>query len=85
MSKESASSFSARTYANVNQQWQDQRTVIVSTNSIAKRDSIIKDLRKSNNVVSCHPMYMINSGLEMALTDEFVVKFKDGIDIKKTK
>ena len=48
ISKESASSFLARTYANATQQWQDQRTVIVSTISKARRDNMIKELRKIN-------------------------------------
>ena len=74
--KESSEAILSRDYAEVHQEWQDDRTVIISANSRPGRDKILKDQQSSLQVVSIQPLYKISTGLEMAITDEFLVKFK---------
>jgi subtilisin family serine protease len=58
------------------QKWHDDKTVVLSSSSKIKRDELAEELKKSPKVVSCQPMYKINTGLEMVLTDEVLVRFK---------
>ena len=67
-------------YGDLAQKWHDSRTVVITAESIANRDRIIKNFQGSKEVVVCHPVYKVNDDLEMITTDEFVVKFKPGID-----
>lgn len=60
----------------IQQKWQDDRTVVLSSTSKDKRDVLAQELKKSVNVVSSQPMYKINTGLEMMVTDEVLVRFK---------
>lgn len=39
------------------------------------------EFQKVPEVVSNQPLYKINSGLEMVLTDEFIIKFKAYITV----
>ncbi len=60
----------------IQQKWQDDQTVVLSSTSKDKRDVLAQELKKSVNVVSVQPMYKINTGLEMMVTDEVLVRFK---------
>ncbi|MFM7429008.1 MAG: S8 family serine peptidase, partial [Flammeovirgaceae bacterium] len=58
------------------QKWHDDKTVVLSSSSKINRDELAEELKKSPKVVSCQPMYKINTGLEMVVTDEVLVRFK---------
>ncbi len=66
-------------FSGAKQDWLDERTVVIESESNSKRDKMMLDLRNSSKVIVMHPIYKIKTGLEMAMTDEFVVRFKKGI------
>lgn len=65
--------------------WQDDRTVIITAVSKSTRDNILKNILNRFQIVSAHPIYKINSGLEMAFTDEFLIKYKESSSSEKRK
>jgi len=76
VNKDNTSSALTRTYATVHQTWKDNRTVVLSTGSKADRNVLMENLQSAPEVSSCQPMYTMNTGLEMIVTDEIVMKFK---------
>jgi len=71
--KETINSSLRRIDTNAKVEWPDGRTVIVTTSSKSSRDRIMDDLKENEDIVSYTPIYKINSGLEMALTDEIPI------------
>jgi subtilisin family serine protease len=63
-------------------EWKDDSTLILTINPSEKE--LFKDkVLKQSDVSSCNYVYKINTGLEMGITDEIVVKFREGISQKE--
>jgi subtilisin family serine protease len=66
-------------------EWKDDSTCIITFDRSEK--DLFKDrILKQDDVKSCNPVYAINTGLEMGVTDEFVVKKNENVteaDIEK--
>lgn len=59
-------------------EWKDDSTYIITIDASEKRyfrDKILKQ----EDVKSCNPVYSINTGFEMGVTDEFVVRFHENV------
>lgn len=62
------------------QQWVDDRTVILTADDSAGQGNLLDNYSQNKNVVSIHPIYTSGQhGLEVGITDEFVVQFSDNI------
>lgn len=79
ISKDNVSNALTRVHATVQQTWKDEYTVVLSTTSKADRNALLENLRNAPEVSSFQPMYAISTGLEMIITDEIVIKFKESI------
>jgi len=62
--------------------WKDDSTCII-TIAASEKVLFMDKIKKQTDVKSCNPVYAINTGLEMGVTDEFLVKFNDNISQKK--
>ncbi len=59
-------------------EWEDDSTCIISIGSDEKEQLRAKILNQTD-VKTCNPVYAINTGLEMGVTDEFLVKFNENV------
>jgi hypothetical protein len=55
-------------------EWNDDSTCIISVDPKEKDNLLIRILNQPD-VKTCNPVYTLDTGFEMAVTDEFVVKF----------
>ena len=74
--KENASSGLRKTYDNSSLLWHDERTLVLTLDSKVNTKEVVDNIKQLSDVASLQPLYKINTGLEMIITDEFVVKFK---------
>lgn len=81
LGKDNVSNYLKQTYPTVQQIWKDEKTVVLTTGSKAERNVIMENLRKTPDLSSCQRMFSIHTGLEMIITDEIVVKFKNNISV----
>jgi hypothetical protein len=58
--------------------WKDDSTYIIMIEKTEK-ESLKDKILNQTDVKSCNPLYAINTGLEMGVTDEFLVKFNKGV------
>ena len=58
--------------------WKDDSTCIISIDP-SEKQSLVSKLVIQNDVISCNPLYTLSTGLERAVTDEFLVKFKENV------
>jgi len=66
-------------------EWKDDSTFIITISADEKSQMKAKII-KQTDVKTCNPVYTINTGLEMGVTDEFLVKFNESVseaDIEK--
>ena len=56
-----------------------QKNVFILTTEISNGRALIEDLKNPVGVKSVYPMYTVEGGLEMGITNEFVVQFKENI------
>src|SRR5689334_17975070 len=62
------------------QEWKDDRTVVVNFLKGAT-DRVISDLQEDDNMVSVQPLYTTSDEkIDVAATDEILVRFKKGTD-----
>ena len=59
-------------------EWKDDSTCIISIGSEEKKQLKAKILNQAD-VKTCNPVYAINTGLELGVTDEFLVKFNENV------
>ena len=59
-------------------EWEDDSTCIISIGSDEKEQLRAKILNQTD-VKTCNPVYAINTGLEMGVTDEFLVRFNENV------
>ncbi|SDC01442.1 S8 family serine peptidase [Williamwhitmania taraxaci] len=59
-------------------EWKDDSTCIITVDA-SERDVFKDEISKQTDVKSCNPVYSINTGLEMGVTDEFLVKFHENV------
>ncbi|HLO61302.1 MAG TPA: hypothetical protein VK179_21300 [Bacteroidales bacterium] len=64
--------------------WKDDSTIIISIPSDTKLEYLLK-IKETNDVQSCNPIYTINTGLKLGVTDEFVAKFKEDVSANSIK
>lgn len=64
------------------QQWNDDRTVTITTSSKLDKVKIVVILVSNPTILSIHSMYQTDSGLEMGVTDEFLVDFKKEVTLE---
>ena len=57
----------------------DARTVIVTIIDEVEKNNLVDKLKNDSNLYSCQPIYTINTGLELGVTDEILVKFLDNV------
>ncbi|WP_445956398.1 S8 family serine peptidase [Yeosuana sp.] len=62
--------------------WEDDSTCVVVTDP-SKMKNIKDKILKQGDVKTLNMMYSVNSGLEMGVTDEFIVKFKENVSQKE--
>lgn len=66
--------------ASSTQKWlSDDRTVVINAPSSTVKNDLLNDFSKSQNVVSVHPIYTIDQGAEVGITDELTVQFLNNI------
>lgn len=64
-----------KTQLNENQfKWQDDSTVVIYVLNTFSKDSLFYEIKRDNEVASVHPVYKVESGLEMYITDEVLIK-----------
>lgn len=56
--------------------WQDDKIVIVDAKTGVAKEKIKERLLAETDVLSIQPVFKTSKGLELGLTDEFVLKFK---------
>ncbi len=67
---------SLRTNAAATQlQWQDDRTVVVTTNQSAATQWVLQQAAIDEDILTSNPVYALGTGLEMGVTDELLVQF----------
>ena len=59
-------------------EWKDDSTCII-TLGIDEKELLKAKILKQEDVKTCNPVYAINTGLEMGVTDEFLVKFNENV------
>lgn len=64
--------------------WKDDSTCII-TFGLSEKDFYKDRIMMQPDVKSCNPVYVINTGLEMGVTDEFVVQFNKDVSQKEIK
>lgn len=79
MDKRNASNSIKKSFANSSEYWHDEKTVILTLEPSINKKEAIENLRNLPEALSCQPLFKISSGLEMVITNEFIVKFKDNI------
>jgi subtilisin family serine protease len=57
----------------------DTKTVIVNMIDETERNNLVAKLKNDSDLYSCQPIYTINTGLELGVTDEILVKFLDNV------
>lgn len=65
-------------------EWLDDSTCIIIT-AISEKVKLKDKIAKQEDVKSCNPVYAINTGFEMGVTDEILVRFKDNAYQKESK
>ncbi len=58
-------------------EWQDDSTIVITAQDRLFRNKLTNEKGWQNDIVSMHPVYKEESGLEMYITDEILVKFYD--------
>lgn len=64
--------------ANKQIEWKDDSTCIINLDAFEK-NSFRNEILSQWDVKSCNPVYAINTGFEMGITDEFIVKFNENV------
>ena len=62
--------------------WKDDSTCII-TISASEKEILKNKILNQSDVKSCNDVYTINTGLEMGVTDEFVVGFNKNVTQKE--
>ena len=63
-------------------QWAEKNTVILKAPSRKRQNTVLSKFqqeRKNKSVISVHPLYKLEKGAEMGLTDEIQVRFRESI------
>lgn len=55
--------------------WHDPLTVEISTKSTKEVKQLFEKLNQNEKIYSLHPLYILEDGLEMGITDEILVRF----------
>ena len=76
-SRQSTANALKTAYPNARQRWHDDRTVVLSFGSSSANKNTLGKLSEDAEIISQQPLFKINSGLGVILTNEFVVKFKE--------
>lgn len=58
-------------------EWRDDSTIVITTSNKSEKIDLADNLKKLADVNTCNTVYRVNSGGELDITDEFVVRFKD--------
>ena len=66
-----------------NVQWKDDSTCVISLSSKSEKLLFKERFKNQVDVKSCNEIYSIDTGLELGITDEFLVKFKPNISKKE--
>lgn len=62
------------------QEWPDDRTVILTSADSSAQAALLDSFFEADDVVSVHPIYTVGQhGLEVGITDEFLVQFLDDV------
>ncbi|MEJ7780725.1 MAG: S8 family serine peptidase [Daejeonella sp.] len=64
---------------NVEMSWQDDQVLIIDAKSESAKERIKERLLVETDILSIHPVFKTSKGLELGLTDEFVLKFKPSV------
>jgi len=64
-------------------EWQDDSTIVITAQDRISKNKLISEKGWQNDIVSMHPVYTEESGLEMYVTDEIIVKFFDNVSQKQ--
>ena len=64
-------------------QWKDDSTYVVTLSNESEKLVFKNKLKSQIDVKSCNEIYSIDTGLELGVTDEFLVKFKANISQKE--
>lgn len=73
-----------KTKLNENQiKWQDDSTVVITTLNTVSRDSLLYEVKRDDEFASIHPVFTVESGLEMYVTDEILIKPQDDVTQKQ--
>lgn len=62
--------------------WQDDSTCVIVA-PLSKMGSAIDKARQLDDIKTINPIYSLNTGLEMGVTDEFLVKFEENVTEKE--
>lgn len=64
-----------KTKLNENQfKWQDDSTVVIYALNTLSKDSLLYEVKRDDEFASIQPVYTVESGLEMYVTDEVLIK-----------
>lgn len=57
----------------------DAKTLIVNFVDEVEKNNLVSKLKNDSDLYSCQPIYTINTGLELGVTDEILVNFLDNV------
>ncbi|MDP3915822.1 MAG: S8 family serine peptidase [Bacteroidota bacterium] len=73
--RKSSKNLYIQTKLNENQfKWQDDSTVVIYALNTLSKDSLLYEVKRDDEFASIHPVYTVESGLEMFVTDEVLIK-----------
>ncbi|WP_276359912.1 hypothetical protein [Daejeonella sp. H1SJ63] len=77
--QKSATSLIQNIEKNAELNWQDDKVLIIEAKTGAAKEKIRERLLAETDVLSIQPVFKTAEGLELGLTDEFVLKFKPSV------
>jgi len=60
-------------------EWRDDSTLVVITDNKTESSELFGNLKRQSDVKTCNAVYRVDSGGELDITDEFIVRFKETV------
>jgi len=78
--KDSTTTFLKNASPFIKIEWRNSNNVVITTGSEKLKEDLINKLQSRDDVYTCQPFYTLENGLDMAITDQIVVKFLPGVN-----
>ncbi len=78
--KDSTTTFLKNVSPDIKIEWRNSNNVVITTGSEKLKEDLINKLQSRDDVYTCQPFYTLENGLDMAITDQIVVKFLPGVN-----